>query len=279
MSTYTDYDAISRTYDKTRKAVGIEIILGFLASLDKPLNELTVLDAGCGTGNYSVKLKEKVGHVTCADVSVGMLEQASKKLENSTKGGSYELIQCDISRFPAITQKFDAIVCNQSLHHLDNPGENFPNLRRFLAQADKLLNPGGILLINTITHEQLQHGVWWGELIKPAVDRMVHRFTTVDKLYELLAKANFKVIHRVVPVDTLIQEQGYFDPASLQSETFRNGDSHFSLLTPEELDSILSKLNKLISDGLISLYIQERDKLRLQYGQFTFFVAQTLTCQ
>ena len=36
MSKYENYDRISVNYDKTRTAVGIEIVLGFLASLPQP---------------------------------------------------------------------------------------------------------------------------------------------------------------------------------------------------------------------------------------------------
>ncbi|MBQ4796720.1 hypothetical protein F9U41_22100, partial [Pectobacterium versatile] len=50
MSKYEDYDAISENYDKTRTAVGIEIVLGYIASLNKERQALQILDAGCGTG-------------------------------------------------------------------------------------------------------------------------------------------------------------------------------------------------------------------------------------
>lgn len=276
MSKYADYDKISQTYDESRTAVGIEIILGFLASLDTPMQDLHILDAGCGTGNYAVKIKEKVAHVTCADVSKGMLEQANKKLKLSNKGGTYNLVECDISNLPIEEQKYDAVICNQSLHHLDQPGDDFKNQRQFFTHVKRVLNPNGLLIINTITHEQLREGVWWGDLIKPAVDRMTHRFTSADKLHELLAANDFKITNRVVPVDTIIQQEGYFNPNSLRSEAFRNGDSHFSLLSADELNSVLSKLDALEADQGMAAYIEDRDKLRLQYGQFTFFVARKI---
>lgn len=271
MSKYENYDKISLTYDGTRTAVGVEIIMGFLASMPKPLNDLVILDAGCGTGNYAYKLRDKISRVVCADLSFGMLSQYKKKSQH--KNSNEELVQCDISKLPFGDNLFDAIICNQSLHHLDDPAEDFPNQKRFFEHAYKSLKPDGLLIINTITHEQLHDGVWWGKLIKPAVERMTHRFTSVSKLHELLNDCNFKITNRVVPVDTIIQEEGYFDPDSLRSESFRNGDSHFSLLTKEELDDVLSQLDELQASGKIASYIQERDKLRNQLGQFTYFVA------
>ncbi len=97
MSQYENYDKISLTYDKTRKAVGYEIILGFLAAASKPLNDLIVLDAGCGTGNYACPIKEKVKKIVCADFSAGMLKKADEKL-TQLKTGSHEIVQCDMTK-------------------------------------------------------------------------------------------------------------------------------------------------------------------------------------
>lgn len=271
MSKYADYDSISKTYDQSRKPVGIEIIMGFLASMSKPLNELVVLDAGCGTGNYAMRLREKIARVVGADFSLGMLQQYQKKF--GTDKANDSAVRCDISELPFSGELFDAIICNQSLHHLDQPEDDFANQQKFFEHAYRILKPEGLLIINTITHEQLHDGVWWGRLIKPAVERMTHRFTSAVKLDELLSKHNFEITNRVVPVDTIIQEEGYFNPESLRQQAFRNGDSHFSLLSEAELADVLRQLAELESSGAIGPYIEQREKLREQLGQFTFFVA------
>ena len=49
MSVFEKYDETSRHYDKTRVAIGGEILLGCLARHAKPLHELKVLDAGSPT--------------------------------------------------------------------------------------------------------------------------------------------------------------------------------------------------------------------------------------
>jgi predicted RNA methylase len=53
MSVYESYDETSKSYDRTRVPVGSEIILGCLAAHGKALGEMTLLDAGCGTGAYA----------------------------------------------------------------------------------------------------------------------------------------------------------------------------------------------------------------------------------
>ena len=52
MSQYNDYTVASEDYDKTRISVGVDTILGCLEQTGVPLGEQTVLEAGCGTGNY-----------------------------------------------------------------------------------------------------------------------------------------------------------------------------------------------------------------------------------
>ena len=58
-----NYTAVSEDYDRTRVPIGIEIILGCLASGGCPLASLRLLDAGCGTGNYAAELRGYVGAI------------------------------------------------------------------------------------------------------------------------------------------------------------------------------------------------------------------------
>ena len=60
---HENYTAVSEDYDRTRVPIGIEIILGCLASGGCPLASLRVLDAGCGTGNYAAELRGYVGAI------------------------------------------------------------------------------------------------------------------------------------------------------------------------------------------------------------------------
>jgi ubiquinone/menaquinone biosynthesis C-methylase UbiE len=270
MSRYENYDVISENYDRTRTAVGIEIVIGYISSLKKDRQKLQILDAGCGTGNYSLELKKHFPHVWCADFSMGMLSKCQKKLSHHKQQAN--LLRCDITKLPFRNASLDVIICNQSLHHLDEPGSQFENLSEFLRHVTRCLQPDGLLLINTITHQQLHDGVWWGDLIKPAVDRIKPRFTTDEQLRALLDKAGLAITNRIVALDTIIQQHGYFDQDALFDKTFRDGDSHFSLLTPDELTLMLQQLSKLRESGELTNYICERDRLRRHIGQFTYYV-------
>jgi ubiquinone/menaquinone biosynthesis C-methylase UbiE len=271
VSKYEDYDKISATYDRTRRALGVDELMKALARSKVPLSRQTVLDAGCGTGNVALELRDKVGRIVCADYSLGMLNRCREKLSGGR--GAEDLVRCDLAELPFLADRFDAIMCNQSLHHLDEPGTGFPNHRRFLSHARRVLRADGLLIINTITHEQLRDGVWWGELIKPAVDRMTDRFASVDALKEMSAEAGFQFLDAVVHITAVMQPRGYLDPGSLRSADFRSGDSHFSLLTEEELAAALARLGRMESDRSIHAYIAKREEARARIGQSIFVIA------
>lgn len=270
MSKYEDYDAISENYDKTRTAVGIEIVLGHISTLNKDRQSLQILDAGSGTGNYAIELKKHYPNIWCADFSMGMLNKCQQKFACNAQHAY--LLRCDITKLPFRDSSLDVVTCNQSLHHLDDPGNQFKNLAEFLRQAARCLTPDGLLLINTITHQQLSDGVWWGDLIKPAVERMKQRFTTNQQLTGVLDQAGLHITNRIVALDTIIQKNGYFNQNALFDKTFRDGDSHFSLLTNTELEAMLKQLVEMRDRGKLVDYISERDRLRQNIGQFTYYV-------
>lgn len=270
MSKYENYDEISKSYDQTRTAVGIEVILGQIAALNKNPDDINILDAGCGTGNYAYEIAKHYPNIWCADFSVGMLNKCKSKLQSL--GVSLKLIQCDMALLSFQKNTFDVIICNQSLHHLDEPNTKFKNLRLFIKNSAISLKTDGVILINTITHQQLQEGVWWGDLIKPAVDRMKLRFTTDNELSQILEEQGLEIVNRVVELDTIIQHKGYFDEDSLLNKNFRDGDSHFSLLDKNELEIMIREVTEMKKSGNLKRYILERDLLRKKIGQFTYFI-------
>ena len=273
MSKYENYDRVSANYDKTRTAVGVEIVLGFLATLRQPADRLRILDAGCGTGNYAVPVRRWFPNVVCMDFSMGMLKKAQEKFTDTGRGpGAF--VQGDMGALPFRAGVFDAVMCNQSLHHIDEPGTGFRNHRSFFRHANRSLKDGGLVIINTITHEQLHDGVWWGRLIRPAVERMTERFTADEQLAQMLDEAGFALTDRVVPLSTIIQDPvAYYDEGALHRKEFRDGDSHFSLLTEAELAAVLAEVDRMRAAGELAAYIAERDRLRQRIGQFTYFVA------
>src|SRR2546425_8772668 len=70
---YENYHETAKAYDDTRSPVGVEIILGCFASSPKALHEQTILDGGCGTGNYITAMQKQIRTMHGLDLNQGML--------------------------------------------------------------------------------------------------------------------------------------------------------------------------------------------------------------
>ncbi len=270
---YEDYQESSRNYDNTRVPIGLEILLGCFVSTPRLLQEQTILDAGCGTGNYIEALKGKVGRLYGLELNEGMLGQARKKFKNEP---NICLELGSILELPYERDAFDAVMCNQVLHHLGtekSEQENFPQVSRILAEAYRVLRPKGVLVISTNSHQQLHDGFWWADLIPAAVNRISVRFPTLKHLASMLEEASFSFVGNIVPLDSVLQGEHYLDPEGPLSESYREGDSTWSLATEEELAQALERLRKMNQDGSISDYLESRERLRHNIGQTTFVFA------
>ena len=73
MSTFENYDVTSATYTGMRKAVGWNAQLDHFRLNSLPLRQQQLLDAGCGTGNYTVHYARHFGTIKACDFSQGKL--------------------------------------------------------------------------------------------------------------------------------------------------------------------------------------------------------------
>jgi len=100
-----------------------------------------ILDAGCGTGNYSIELGRRGYDVVGMDLSPAMLERARLKQKEAGLG-SVEFRECDIEEGLAFYHdgSFDCVVSIHALYVLEAPeiaiGEYF-----------RVLKPGGRLVL------------------------------------------------------------------------------------------------------------------------------------
>src|SRR5215208_2214743 len=167
LSSYEDYTRKSGNYDKTREPVGTEIFVGCFAHAPVSLDRMVVLDAGCGTGNYSDALLHYVGRIEAVDMNAGMLEVAARKL--AWAGDRISFHSSRIEELPFEDATLDGVMINQVLHHLpDAAAEGFPAHRRVFREFARVLKPGGILTVSTCSQEQLRHGYWHYHLIPEA---------------------------------------------------------------------------------------------------------------
>ncbi len=107
----------------------------------------SVLDLGCGAGNFTLKLLERMPHLSCTlvDLSLPMLERARSRV-----GAESVAVQGDLRTIPLGQERHDIILAAAVLHHLRS-------MQEWSAVCGKLfeaLRPGGSLWIfDLVAHE------------------------------------------------------------------------------------------------------------------------------
>jgi len=70
-----------------------------------------VLDVGCGTGKWGLKLAKSGYSVTFVDISAGMIESARRNVERARPAGKTEFVKADICRMDALpADRFELVV-------------------------------------------------------------------------------------------------------------------------------------------------------------------------
>ena len=138
-----DYNNLAQDYDLTR-TLNINIINLFAAEL--PLDGKTILDFGCGTGNYAYAIKK----LTTADIygvepSDGMREKALQKGLDVRCGNHLSV--------PFEDCYFNFIYMTDVIHHV-------PDMQAMFSEFRRVLKAGGLVCILTESHCQLETRFW-----------------------------------------------------------------------------------------------------------------------
>lgn len=119
-----------------------------------------VLDIGCGAGNYTLKLLQRLPNLdaTLLDLSRPMLDRALQRVSPETTG-RVEVVQGDIRDVDLGAGRFDIILAAMVLHHLRGDEE----WRAVFRKLFDALKPGGSLWIaDAVTHEiPAVHDLMW----------------------------------------------------------------------------------------------------------------------
>jgi 2-polyprenyl-3-methyl-5-hydroxy-6-metoxy-1,4-benzoquinol methylase len=100
----------------------------------------TVLDAGCGSGYFTLRLVERGHRVTASDFSSAALEQTRRRCGRRT----VRVVHCAVDDLePDEVGRFDAVFCVDVLFHIVDD-------ERWLASVEALsrvVAPGGLLVV------------------------------------------------------------------------------------------------------------------------------------
>lgn len=271
---YKSYDTdAARAYATARFPVGLEILLGALASTARPLAEMTVLDAGCGIGLYTFPIARRVKHVIGVDLSEAMLAHARDSAARDPSS-SVTFLSGSLFELPLPDASVDAVIVNQVLHHLEAANaSDFSGHRRALAEARRVVKSGGIVIVGACSHLQLLKGFWYYALIPSARDESLARCAPASAISTILADVGLHERCRIVPVTEVLLGESYFNPEGPLCAEWRQADSIWALVKPPMLDQVLGRCRDLQRNDRMRAFMLEHDAERADVGQCTFFLA------
>ncbi|OPL09651.1 MAG: hypothetical protein AVO33_06475 [delta proteobacterium ML8_F1] len=160
----TLFDAHANTYDSWYSTpLGafvdeVETRCAFeLFSLPK---ESRVLDLGCGSGNFTLKLLRAGYQVTGVDLSEEMLKIAREKLSQENLKAT--LIKGDVYKLPFEDASFDGVFSMAAFEFIEDPEAALRELMR-------VLKPGGQMMVGTIHLDSQWGRLYTSEAFKDSV--------------------------------------------------------------------------------------------------------------
>jgi 2-polyprenyl-6-hydroxyphenyl methylase/3-demethylubiquinone-9 3-methyltransferase len=183
-----DFDTLSNQYDTRRR---LEIVFDeLLAGVD--LSGKSLLDVGCGSGQFSQWASERGATVTSLDIGVRLLAEARRRSQSRP-------VAADACHLPLASNAFDIVVSSECIEHTTDP-------KGALREIHRVTRPGGVLVVtvpNQLWHFAITfantfnlrpfHGYenWlrWGELR----DELRRCGTTIEQL------RGFHLVPPIVP--------------------------------------------------------------------------------
>jgi ubiquinone biosynthesis O-methyltransferase len=138
-------------------------------------NGMKVLDVGCGTGNFSIKLAKMGCSVTGIDISDNMLDIARKKAEEENL--DIQFLHMNLNELNFKENKFDAVFSMAAFEFVDD--EDAP---KALEGMLKVVKKNGQVLIGTISSNSSWGKLYQDESFKKNTVFEYAKFKTLDEM-------------------------------------------------------------------------------------------------
>ena len=218
---------VSRRYDALRTFHGsiVDRTVEALEPLERPI---TLVDVGVGTGRYLLpilrQLKQGVPasvHAVGVDTQSAMLERFAER----ATAGCLTVVMADGHRLPLQDGIIDALLCFNAIHYFE--------LRPFLAEAARVLLPGGRLLLYTRIPEQNRRTIW-GRLFPLFADKERRLYSAEEIRTALELPGRFQLLEIAA-----LQHAERTSAERLHEQARLRHYSTFDLYTPEEFRQAL----------------------------------------
>jgi len=126
-------------------------------ALSGSIENLDVLEVGCGLGDFSIYLAKYGANVIGTDFSTSAIEFAKEKC--TAKGSSASFQLADAQALPFDSNSFDLIFSCECLEHVPDP-------RKALSEMFRILKPNGRLILTTENYSNAMIIYWLMALLK-----------------------------------------------------------------------------------------------------------------
>jgi ubiquinone/menaquinone biosynthesis C-methylase UbiE len=192
----------------------------------------SILEVGCGTGNYIITLHSLTGCIAHGiDPSEQMLAQANAR----TSSVSFSLAHAEALGQPE--SYFDLVFSVDVIHHIRDR-------RRYFAEARRVLKPGGRLCTvtdsETIIRQRQPLSTYWPE----TVAHELRRYPAIDVLHEEMRQADFvNLTESTVEFRCMLTDCGPFEAKAY---------STLHLIPPEAFERGLTRMQRDLQHGPIA---------------------------
>jgi ubiquinone/menaquinone biosynthesis C-methylase UbiE len=135
------WDRQAKRYDRSERQFA-SVYKDIIAKTSKYLNlNDNVLDYGCATGTKTIELANKVQHIHGLDISIEMINEATKK-KDGLKISNSTFSQGTIFNADLVKASFDKIIAYAIIHLLEDN-------EKVIQRIHELLKPGGLFISTT----------------------------------------------------------------------------------------------------------------------------------
>jgi demethylmenaquinone methyltransferase/2-methoxy-6-polyprenyl-1,4-benzoquinol methylase len=140
----TMFDNIAHRYDFLNRSLSMGIDIIWRKKAIAQLQEIqpkSILDVATGTGDFALEaMSLNPDKITGVDISVGMLELGKEKIAKKNWSDKIEMVVGDSENLPFEDNTYDAATVAFGVR-------NFENLQKGLADINRVLRPGGKLVV------------------------------------------------------------------------------------------------------------------------------------
>jgi ubiquinone/menaquinone biosynthesis C-methylase UbiE len=159
-----------------------------LAALDSCCKTGRLLDAGCGSGKFTIPLGMRGFDVVAVDVSLNALKMTGKSIDDRKL--DIGLLAANVCQMPFSDSSFDVIWCYGVLQHL-----LLKERKEAISEFRRLLRKGGLLFIEVLGEGDMRYG---GDEVEPNTfsrkNGIIYHYFSRSELKELLGKFSCNIV-------------------------------------------------------------------------------------